>query len=34
MEKLINRYFKLYFSVTLMAFVFTVIVALVPRLIR
>ncbi len=34
MKNLIDRYFKIYFSVTLMAFVFTIIVALVPRLIR
>ena len=34
MKKLVDRYFKLYFSVTLAAFVLTIVVALVPRLIR
>lgn len=34
MKKLFNRYFKIYFSVTLLAFVFSIIVSMVPRLIR
>ena len=34
MKKMFDRYFKIYFSITLMAFVFTIVVALVPRLIR
>ena len=34
LKNMINRYFKIYFTVTLMAFVFTIVVAMVPRLIR